>query len=125
MCCCSCFGWFWGTISLMNRVGDTVAAVKDTNEVLLTTDMYIENGGNSVQVDNGYSCEQCGQTLASLACVIWTCTNTGSYWFQIFSSLSDILEGSLEPNPIMAISGLKDQNAQQLFYSIIMWPDIT
>ncbi len=56
------------------------------------------------------TCDRCGQSGASLAHMFWMCPKIITYWSTIFQIMSDIIKRPLDPDPVLALFGVKDDN---------------
>ncbi len=54
--------------------------------------------------------DRCGQSGASLAHMFWKCPKIITYWSTIFQIMSDIIRRPLDPDPVLALFGVKDDN---------------
>lgn len=50
-------------------------------------------------------CDRCHQSPANSIHMFWSCPCLQSYWSQIFSSLSAVLQVPLDPDPLLALFG--------------------
>ena len=51
------------------------------------------------------SCSRCSFSPANLTHSFWSCPSLGTYWSGVFNILSEALNISIEPNPLIAIFG--------------------
>lgn len=53
-------------------------------------------------------CDKCKIAEASLIHMYWSCPCLGKYWTEVFHTLSNILNTRIDPNPLVALFGVTD-----------------
>ena len=70
------------------------------------------------------SCSRCSFSPANLTHSFWSCPSLGTYWSGVFNILSEALNISIEPNPLIAIFGTPSETVTRAQSDVIAFTSL-
>lgn len=70
------------------------------------------------------SCSRCSFSPANLTHSFWSCPSLETYWSGVFKTLSEVLNISIEPNPLTAIFGISADTVTKIQADVIAFTSL-